>query len=672
MPHRPARIRLFSFLVFAVCIFAATSLAAVQETTSELQSEFDARLASIAPDDAPALFDLGFVYYEGSDDTEHIAHLELATAAFEKALAADPDHPYASELATSAKSKRDELFKRANPDFWKMGFAVIGGLGLFLLGMKNMSEGIQAVAGNRMRKMINAVTDNRLMAVGVGIGVTTLVQSSSITTVIVVGLVNSALMQLHQAIGVIVGANVGTTITGWILVLKIGKYGLPIVGVSVFFYLFSKKDRWKYLAMGAMGLGLVFFGLEMMKNGFKPMKDVPMFEEAFSWFVADSYIGVLKCAAVGCILTFLVQSSSATLGITIGLASTGVIPFETAGALVLGENIGTTITAWLASIGTTTVAKRAAYAHVAFNLFGVAWITAIFTPYILFVGQVVEWELGTNPIGLDTDALNYAAVVTVAIATTHTLFNVVNTLMFIPFLKPFASILERFVKDSGVKETGHLTNLDIRTIDSPVLAIETSRGEIIRMSDGVAKMMVWNRDLVEADTPNRELADKLFAREKIMDNVQEEVIQFLTEVLTSETPHSAAVEARRQLRIADEFESISDYISGILKARLRLDEEGLELSASDREELLALNDKVAEYVALVSRGFVDGRTDVLAAAQQQGDEITALVKELRSNHLESISTEKRNPVQSMSYSTMLNGYRKVKDHALNIAEAFTD
>ena len=672
MPFKPARLRLFSLLVFAVCILAATTLAAVQETTSELQSKFDAKLAAIAPDDAPALFDLGFEYYEGSDDTEHIAHLELAEIAFKKALEVDPDHPYASELATSAKNKRDALFERANPDFWKMGFAVIGGLGLFLLGMKNMSEGIQAVAGNRMRKMINAVTDNRLMAIGVGIGVTTLVQSSSITTVIVVGLVNSALMQLHQAIGVIVGANIGTTITGWILVLKIGKYGLPIVGISVFVYLFSKKDRWKYLAMGAMGLGLVFFGLEMMKNGFKPMKDVPMFEEAFSWFVADDYLGVLKCAAVGCILTFLVQSSSATLGITIGLASTGVIPFETAAALVLGENIGTTITAWLASIGTTTVAKRAAYAHVAFNLFGVAWITAVFPYYILLVGRFVEWYFGTNPIGMSPSAVDFVLVMSFSIATVHTGFNVVNTLMFIPFLKPFASLLERLIKDSGVKETGHLRNLDIRTIDSPILAIATSRGEINRMADGVAKMMVWIRDLISAETPDRELADELFAREKIMDNVQEEVIQFLTVVLTSETPHSAAIEARRQLRIADEYESISDYISGILKARLRLDEEGLELDEADRDKLLTLNDKVADYVALVSRGFADESPQILTEAQQQGDEITALVKQLRSEHLESIISENPNPIQSMSYSTMLNGYRKVKDHALNIAEAYTD
>jgi len=240
------------------------------------------------------------------------------------------------------------------PDYWKMILTVIGGLGVFLLGMKNLSEGLQAIAGSGLRRMISWVTDNRFMAIGVGALITMLVQSSSITTVMVVGFVNSGFMTLSQAIGVVMGANVGTTITGWILVLKIGKYGLPIAGAAAFVYLFAKRDRIRYLAMAILGLGLVFFGLEVMKDGFAVVKELPAFELWFQKFSADSYLGVLKCAAVGCILTFFVQSSSATLGITIGLAQLGVIEFETAAALVLGENIGTTITAWLASFGATT------------------------------------------------------------------------------------------------------------------------------------------------------------------------------------------------------------------------------------------------------------------------------------------------------------------------------
>ncbi|MDA0919103.1 MAG: Na/Pi symporter, partial [Planctomycetota bacterium] len=224
--------------------------------------------------------------------------------------------------------------------FFTLVCEIVGGLGIFLLGMKHMSDGMQAVAGSSLRKLIGAVTNNRILATIVGVVVTCVVQSSSITTVMVIGFVNSGVMQLGQAIGVIMGANIGTTITGWILVLKIGKYGLPLLGGSAFFYLFSRGDRWRYWAMALMGVGMVFFGLEVMKDACSIIKETPAFEQWFQRFDAGTYLGVLGCAAAGCILTVLVQSSSATLGITISLAVQGVISYETAAALVLGENIG--------------------------------------------------------------------------------------------------------------------------------------------------------------------------------------------------------------------------------------------------------------------------------------------------------------------------------------------
>ena len=191
------------------------------------------------------------------------------------------------------------------PDYWKLSFTVIGGLGIFLLGMKKTCPKVcKTIAGNRLRRMISWVTNNRLMAVSVGTLITMLVQSSSITTVMVVGFVNSTFMSLQQAIGVIMGANIGTTITGWILVLKIGKYGLPIAGGAAILYLFSKRERTRFLAMSIMGLGLIFFGLELMKDGFSVFKEVPEFELWFQRFSADTYFGILKCAAVGCVLDF--------------------------------------------------------------------------------------------------------------------------------------------------------------------------------------------------------------------------------------------------------------------------------------------------------------------------------------------------------------------------------
>ena len=227
----------------------------------------------------------------------------------------------------------------------KMVFIIVGGLGVFLLGMKNMSEGMQAVAGDKMRKLINAVTNNRFVACGVGLVVTMLIQSSSVTTVMVVGMVNAGIMTLTQAIGVILGADIGTTITAWILVLEVGKYGLPLLGVSSFFFLFSKREKVRYTAMMMLGLGMVFFGLQLMKEGFYPLREMPEFIAWFSKFTPNSFWGVWRCCLIGAAVTAIVQSSSATVGITLGLVATGIIDFKTGAALVLGENIGTTITA---------------------------------------------------------------------------------------------------------------------------------------------------------------------------------------------------------------------------------------------------------------------------------------------------------------------------------------
>lgn len=314
----------------------------------------------------------------------------------------------------------------------------LGGLAIFLFGMKSMSEGMKAVAGRRMRRIIASVTDNPFMAVAAGVGVTFLLQSSSITTVLVVGFVNSGLMMLTQAIGVILGANIGTTITGWILALEVGKYGLIIIAVGVFVLFIAKGERTRFIAGVIMGLGMIFYGLELMKDGFKPMRQMPEFVEWFSYFKANNYVGVLKCALVGCFLTLIVQSSSATLGITMGLAATQVIPFETAAALVLGENLGTTVTALFASIGAKPNAKRAAYSHVLLNFLGVAWITAVFPVYMDVLERIVT--LVSRLLGMPINVMTKIALV-------HTGFNLLNTFLFLPLIPLLAWVVTKIVPD---------------------------------------------------------------------------------------------------------------------------------------------------------------------------------------------------------------------------------
>lgn len=554
------------------------------------------------------------------------------------------------------------------PDYAKLMMTVIGGLGIFLLGMKNMSEGLQAVAGAGLRRMISKVTDNRLMATGVGCLVTMLVQSSSITTVMVVGFVNSGFMTLSQAIGVIMGANIGTTITGWILALKIGKYGLPILGVGAFGHLFMRRDRVRYLSMALMGLGMVFFGLELMKDGFAIIKDLPEFEAWFQTFDASTYFGVLKCAAVGCMLTFIVQSSSATLGITIGLAAIGVIPFSTAAALVLGENVGTTITAWLASFGTTTNAKRAAYFHIIFNMIGVIWITTLFDEYLDFLNVLLDLSFIRWLAGVDADS-GAAVSVTVRIAATHTCFNVVNTILFFPLAGVLARLLERFVPEKAGKEKPHLTNLDVRMLETPVISVEQSRVEVLRMASGCAKMMDWLHEIrLNPDAPQR-LIDKAFHREEVLDTVQDEIVAFLTHLIAGNVPHDIVDEARRQLRMADEYESISDYIIVVLKSLLKLRRSNLQFSDDERATLTELHGMVAEYLQLISRAYEIRQPEIITKAHSRGEAITHKVKELRDQFLARMSDARLDPQLSVAYTAQLNAYRRIRDHVLNTAEA---
>lgn len=545
-----------------------------------------------------------------------------------------------------------------------MIFELAGGLGIFLLGMKHMSDGMQAVAGNSLRWLIGAVTNNRLFATTVGVIVTCVVQSSSITTVMVVGFVNSGVMELSQAVGVIMGANVGTTITGWILVLKVGKYGLPLLGFSSFIYMFTRNDRWRYWAMFVMGIGMVFFGLEVMKNACSIIKEMPDFEAWFALFQADTYLGVLKCALVGCVLTTLVQSSSATLGITISLATQGVISYPTAAALILGENIGTTITAFLASLGTTTNARRAAYFHVIFNLAGVFWITLIFQWYIQFIQTIV----GANAAqGMTVDESGAFPMVA-AIAMTHSVFNVCNTILFLPFLNPIVRLLERVVPSMPYKEKPRLTDLDIRILETPLLAIEQSRKEILKMGDGCLKMLDWHSDLMLADEPDKQLGDRLKQRERVLDSVQDEVADFVTNMLAGNVSHATAEEGRRQLRLADEYESISDYIVNLDKFDRKLRRDGFRFTESQRTDLQALNRHVHTYVAEVHAAFSDSNPNVLNSTEASAKRIRDEVKGLRRKHLEELSSGAIPPVVSVAFMAALNAYIRVRDHARNIAE----
>jgi len=616
-------------------------------------------------------------------------------------------------------------------------FQAFGGLGIFLLGMKYMSEGMQAVAGERLRKLIGSITNNRVMATGVGALVTCVIQSSSITTVMVVGMVSAGIMTLLQAIGVILGANIGTTITGWILVINIGKYGLPLLGFSMFFYLFSKRDNVRFSFMFLVGLGMVFFGLQLMTQGLAPIRTMPAFEAWFHRFQPDTYWGIWKCVLVGAGLTAVVQSSSATLGITIALALTGAINYGAAAALILGENIGTTITAFLASLGASTNARRAAYAHVLFNCIGVLWITLLFPFYTKIVTGVITTTQGcdipaimaTAPITDETrdylgkckltDSVVYVQdeagqwvnaagdvlapdekhvlaedfnkamasgsiadlpvyaknevtypFTSSAIALTHSGFNILNTLLFLPFIGFLARFLLWLVPDKKVSEKPHLTYLNVRMLDTPAIGIQQSYKELIKMSRICQDMLRKWKTFLSNEEPNKPLSEEIFQQENDLDVMQKEVVEFIGEIMTGSISHEVMQDANGQVRIADELESISDYIQGLLKLRLKIRETHQQFSEKGLEDMVRLHEKVDRYLALIADGIEreDNSPEYFGEMRTKGLAVTTLMKECRNNHLQRVNDGIVNPLMSLIYTDMLTSYRRIKDHAFNIAE----
>jgi len=592
------------------------------------------------------------------------------------AVVSDTTHSFLALVGEMGKSLNGTEAELGFP----MLFGIIGGLAIFLLGMNYMSSGLQTVAGPKLRTLIGAVTKNRFVAALTGILVTTIVQSSSVTTVMVVGFVNSGIMALTQALGVIFGANIGTTITGWLIALKVGKYGLPMLAIAAIFYLFSKKDRLKYTAMAIMGIGMVFFGLELMKHGFSPMKSVPAFQEFFSLFSLDlsdgftfsAYIAVLKCALIGAALTALVQSSSATLGITITLALTGAINFETAAALVLGQNIGTTVTAYLASLNTNTAAKRAAYGHMLFNITGVIWITAIFGAYIGIIDTLFDnfGDKLTELLGKEKYAGEDLSYLAVKIAMVHTGFNVTNTLIFVPMIPMIAKFLMKIVPDKAFKEKKHLSSLGTITMhESPILAIEEAKLEVDIMGDKLVEM----NELLHTVLKDKKYSDKnikrIFELEEKMDVYQAEITTFLMDLLgTKELDHESSLTIQRLFRFTDEYESVSDYGASVLKRMLKLREEDIEVSKDELEDILELHEKMTKFMIRVVESVKLCKFDTDTKLVVAGETVKETFKEKRRAHLARLSEQTLPPLLSVSYMDILTFYRKINDHLINISE----
>ncbi|MCK5883958.1 MAG: Na/Pi cotransporter family protein [Bacteriovoracaceae bacterium] len=546
-------------------------------------------------------------------------------------------------------------------DIFKIVYTVLGGLGVFFYGMKGMSDGLQSIAGHMIKNIINTITKNRILAVLVGIVVTMLVQSSSVTTVMVVGFVNAGLMSLVQAIGVIFGANIGTTITGWIISIKIGKYGLLLIGLGIFPTLFAKSNRWKQIGKIMFSIGMIFFGLQIMSGAFKPLRSNEEFLSFLTYFSEPTYLSYFACIVVGCILTMIIQSSSAMLGITIAMAASGVIPFQTAAALVLGENIGTTITALLASVGGNVNAKRAARAHAIFNVFGVMVMLAIFPVFLEFIEWLIPGD--ANFINAAGDRPNIA----VHIATGHTIFNVTATLLFIPFLPVLAKIVTRITPDKALKEQHHLVVLGNPSDMLPAMAIAQASKEMEKLTDIVGRMFRVTEEFMLAEKIVPSLQAKIKDYEQITDNIQKEVSVFICKLL--ERPLSADESKKSQglVRIASELESIGDYLEKLTFFKARFIRDG-KLKGQSREGLVSFYKEVSCYFNDISEAITSGNHDH-SVFDRKSETLRMMAEELREKQIVGITNGEITPLSALTFTDMVESLRKARGHIHNISQS---
>ena len=548
-------------------------------------------------------------------------------------------------------------------------FQSLGGLGLFLFGMKIMSEGLQKVAGNKMRKILSVVSNNRFVGCGVGAIVTSVIQSSSATTVMLVGFVDAGLMTFIQATGVVLGANIGTTVTAQLIAFKITAYALPAIAVGVILKFFLGRRKWIYVGDVLLGFGLIFFGLATMKAGFAPLKDHPSFVAVFTRFNADDMLSISLCILVGTVMTMILQSSSATIGITMALASQGLLTFEASVALILGDNVGTTITAQLASIGASINARRTARAHAIFNIIGVLLIVAIF-PF--FLKMVIGATSGMMDIG-PPDLLVNGQKPNIGryIANAHTGFNFINAIFFLIFLKYLVKVTCWLVPEKQgegtIEELRYIKFIDNRYIDTPSVAIAQARAEIVRMGEAV--QLMYNDVVYSLENRKLEELSKWRKREDVIDSLQKVITQFLTEVMQKSVSPEESKEIASLMRMANNLERAGDGVENIAELLEELIGQNLHLSEGGSRDYELIAGKVGDFLNLIVKAITKEDKDIMLHAQQLEDDIDRMREEMRGNYIMRLQSGLCTVDPGLILVDMLTSFEKIGDFCYNIAQA---
>lgn len=548
-------------------------------------------------------------------------------------------------------------------------FQSLGGLGLFLFGMKIMSEGLQKVAGNKMRKILGIVSNNRFVGCGMGALVTSVIQSSSATTVMLVGFVDAGLMSFVQATGVVLGANIGTTITAQLIAFKITAYALPAIAAGVLLKFFLGRRKWIYVGDVLLGFGLIFFGLATMQDGFAPLKDHPSFVALFTRFNADDMLSISLCILVGTIMTMILQSSSATIGVTMALASQGLLNFEASAALILGDNIGTTITAQLASIGASVNARRTARAHAIFNVLGVLLIIAFFPSFLKMVIWITGHMMDIGP----PDLLVHGEHPNIGryIANAHTFFNVISALFFLMFLHYLVKVTCWLVPEKKEAQTidalRRIKYIDSKYIDTPSIAIVQARAEVVRMGEAVQLMYSDVVHSIEA----RKLEElfKWRQREDIIDSLQKEITQFLINVMQKRVSPEESKEIASLMRMANNLERAGDGVENIAELLEELIEGNLHLSEGGIHDYELISKKVEDFLNLIVEGIKAEDQEIMVRAQQLENDIDGMREDMRGNYIMRLQSGMCTVDPGLILVDMLTSFEKIGDFCYNVAQA---
>lgn len=533
-------------------------------------------------------------------------------------------------------------------DLQSIIFEFIGGLGIFLLGIKYMGDGLQKFAGDRLRGILDRFTSNPFLGVLAGILVTVLIQSSSGTTVLTVALVNAGFMTLRQAIGVIMGANIGTTVTAFIIGFNIGEYSLPIIAIGCFMLFFFKNQKVNVIGQAIFGFGSLFFGLKLMSSGMKPLRSLEFFHELTVNMSDNPILGVV----IGTVFTLVVQSSSATIGILQGLFSEGAISLQAALPVLFGDNIGTTITAILASLGATVAARRAAFTHVIFNLIGATLfliILQLFTTYVAFL----QSSLNLNP--------------EMTIAFAHGSFNIANTMIQFPFIGALAWVVTKIIPGEDVTieyKPKHLDPIFIQ--QSPTVALDQAKSEIIRMGEYSVRGLEETSMYVM--TQQEKYSEMAIQIEGALNNLDREITDYLVSISrktlseADSSKHTALMDTVRDIeRIGDHFENIIELTEYKISNKIYLTEHAHE----DLHEMFDLTISTVNQ-AVKALDLMD-REEALVVVQKE-DQIDKMERNFRKKHIIRMNEGQCTGSAGIVFVDIISNLERIGDHAVNIAE----